>query len=345
MTQMKSYRLILTLVLICLLLIARNRMHAIENTQDREKKEKTARLLFQQKKYDQVILSLEKDYPYFKKATQLMLAQALNKQKKFLEESKVLEFIINRNKSDYPTLTKLGEAYFQLNRFDEAIQMFRSALEKNKNYEPALEGLLFLYESTNNFYEARSILKDLIKSQGEKTEYLHKLCRNDSLDGYIESSSQVCLKAINQDPHFPDSFVYLANNYYDQGEKEKAEKAYIKAAKKFPRSEFAQSAAGLFYFKNKDFHNSFPYFKQAVKLDLHSVRALKGLAQSALETGEYQISLQSFLQACRLDSSIEPFFRQAIAQLRAKNNYKWSESFSSQIIQCHPDPKDEPSKK
>lgn len=299
-----------------------------------EKREEAARQAFRTRKYERVIELLLGHAVEIGKPSRLMLAESLHKQKRFEDEVRVLELNLKDDAEDYLTLARMGQAYVELKKNDEAIQSFRQAIKKNRKYLPAYEDLLYLFETTNNLYEARLVLKDMAATFGSRKEYRNKMCRIDTLDGYVDNGIKVCLEAIYNDPEYPDSYVYLANNYRDAGKQTKAQQAYTDAAKRFPKSELVQSAAGRFFVERENFHAAYKYFRQATKADPKSVRALVGQAQSALEIGEYKNSLDSFIAACALDKSIATDFRQAATQLRVKQNYKWSGDFETKSNLC-----------
>lgn len=297
-------------------------------------KETKARAAFKRREYGQVIDLLTSDLNHISQSLKMMLVQSLEEEKNYQEEIRVIQLILKSNPQNHLLLTRLGNAYAELKNTDEASKFFRLAITNQPKYLPAHESLLYLFESTNNLYEARIVIKDMVKLFGRKVDFLHKLCRIDSVDGYLESSTKVCLEAIFKDPKYPDSYVYLANNYRDAGEKEKAQKSYADAAKRFPFSEFVQSAAGLYFIENHDFYSAYRYFGQAVKVDKSSVRALVGLAKSAIEIGEYREALESFMRACRSDKSVAGDFRRAAAQLRMKRVDQWIGEFESKSSLC-----------
>ena len=309
----------------------------LEPKQTIKKREEKANKAFQVGDHRKVEELLIGHLAEISKSSRVLLADSLHNQKKYTDEIRVLELTIKENESDYLVLTRIGDAYAELKKTDEATSSYRSAISSNRKYFPAYENLLFLFESTNNYYEAKIILKDMSKIFGAKKEFYHKLCRLDSLDGYIDSGLKNCLDAIYKDPDYPDSYVYLANNYRDAGEKVKAQKAYVEAAKKFQSSEFVQSAAGRYHLEIQDNHSAFKYFSQAVRSDPESVRALVGLAKSGLEIGEFKVSLDSFMKACKSDKSVTGEFRHAAAQLRVKRNYKWSGDFEAKSTLCRVD--------
>lgn len=299
-----------------------------------EKREEAARQAFRSRKYDRVIELLHGHAIDISKPSRLMLAESLHKQKRFEDEVRVLELNLKDDAEDYLTLARMGQAYVELKKNDDAIQSFRQAIKKNKKYLPAYEDLLFLFETNNNLYEARLVLKDMATVFGSRKEYKNKMCRIDTLDGYVDNGIKICLEAIYSDPDYPDSYVYLANNYRDSGKQTKAQQVYTDAAKRFPNSELVQSAAGRFFVERENYHAAYKYFRQGAKADRKSVRALVGQAQSALEIGEYKTSLDAFIAACALDKSIAPEFRQAATQLRVKQNYKWSGDFETKSNLC-----------
>lgn len=296
--------------------------------------EEMARTAFKNGEHGKVIELLLDNNNVISKPSRLMLADSLHEKKRYEDEIRVLDSVLKENPDDFLVLTKIANAYLNANKSDEAILSFRAAIKKNPKYLPAYENLLFLFESSDNYYESRLVLKDMMRKFGNRSEYMHKLCRIDSLDGYLESSSKACLDAIFRDPSYPDSYIYLANNYRDTGEKVKALKAYTDAAKRFQQSEFVQSAAGRYFAEMKDFHAAYRYFSKAIKINPQSLRAHLGLAKSALEIKKYRTSLEAYIKACKMDRTVVVEFRHAASQLRVQQNYKWASDFEIKSSHC-----------
>lgn len=174
----------------------------------------------------------------------LVLAQCLHQEKKYEEEIKILTQLTLQDKKDYRSFYSLAKAHSLNKNPTEAILAYRKTVALEPKYLPAYMGLLDIFEKADNRYEQRIIYKLLITKFGEKKEYLHALCRLNFLDSYFDQSISYCEKATDQDNSLADSYVYLGKSYKSINRDSKAKSILVDTAKKFPKSELAQWAAG-----------------------------------------------------------------------------------------------------
>jgi tetratricopeptide (TPR) repeat protein len=188
--------------------------------------------------------------------------------------------------------------------------------------------------ANDNRYEARTVINDMTRKFGKRPELYNELCRLYSIDGFIEQALQTCHQAIQLSPQNAKNFVYMANSYKDQKEPEKAGKLLSNAAKRFPKSEFLQVAAGDFYQGQKNHPVAARYYEKAVALNPKMAEAQIGLARSLTETGRFKEAYPHFFAACRADSQTLPEFQEALVKVRQSGNSDLESQFSRGIYSC-----------
>lgn len=315
------------------------------NPEDIKTRSQLASSYYQSKKFKDVIEILN---PYTEQLSidlYLLLAGSYSETKNFRNEVRILKMVSEKDKNNHNSFFVLGNAYLNLARqesepirkrknFDLAILSLRKSLDLKSNYLPTYDLLLNTFIDIDSKHEARSILNDMLNKFGRRSSYLNDLCRLYSLDGYLNQAIKICREAIQKSKSFPDNFVYLSQSYLDKGD-EKASGKFIKiAAKKFKKSEFAQWAAGEFYFKKKNFPVASRYFAAAVKADSTSVRSNLGFAESLFETEKYQKALPFFLNACQKDANARSHLASAAAKLRLQRKISLSKKFERAKYQC-----------
>lgn len=275
----------------------------------------------------------------------LALASAYSHRGEFIDEVRVLNLLTMRQPENYQWPYLLAQAYRKqmsiqkdyLKKKDiatQAIQSYRKSLSLKKDFKPAFNDLLttLLQQKANN--EARELVQEGITRFGERPELYRELCRLDANDGFLDSAVATCRKAINLAPAFPDNHVFLMQALHDQKEDKMAEANAVSAAKKFPRSEFVQWAAGTLFFKKKNFPVAARYFQTAVNADPKSSRAHFGLAQAIFESNQEAASLEHFTKACAADPTTLDTFLAAGGRLKQKGNTQLGEKFIHAAYTC-----------
>ncbi len=304
-----------------------------------------AQLRFKQKQYDKVVELLN---PYTEQlGTEgfLLLALAYSNQQNHAGEARVLSLLSAKQEENHRWHMLLAQAQLKAASLEtvrekerelttSAIQKLRRVLQLQKGYKPAFDLLVATLLYGRFHSEAREILLEGINRYGQRSELLRALCRLDSYDGFLEQAVTNCRTAIQLAPAYPDNYVYLAQALFDQKELEQAERNLIAAAKRFPKSEFVQWAAGTLFFRKKNFAVADRYFAAAVKLSPNSVRARFGVAQAQYESGQEEKSLENFVKACELDGTTVDVFLAAGGRLKQKGNTKLGELFVRRANTC-----------
>jgi tetratricopeptide (TPR) repeat protein len=297
--------------------------------------------------YDKVITLLNSYTDQLPPEGFLALASSYSNKKDFTNEIRVLGLLTAKYEDDYRWRMLSGQAYLKAadaqtapDKKQEfttsAIQQLRKARQLQPKYKPAYDLLLTTLQTNKLNNEARELLIEGLSKFGERPEILRDLCRLDSTDGFLVQAVNNCRAAIRAAPGFPDNYVYLVQSLHDQKEDQKAEKDVVVAARRFPRSEFVQWAAGMLFLRKKNYPVAVRYFKASLTADSKSGRGHFGLAQAMFESGEEAASLEHFITACQTlnDAPSVDVFLAAGGKLKQKGNYKLGEQFIQKANTC-----------
>lgn len=261
----------------------------------------------------------------------LLLASSYSNKEDYYNEVRVLKILCERDEKNYKARMLLAQAYMKLaNKNPNAenypalmtsgIQELRRVLSVNKKFKPAYDLLLNTLLQQRNNNEAREVLLEGIQLYGQRPELYRELCRLDSNDGFVQQAIHNCRESIKVSPNYPDHYVYLVQSLFDQDQDQAAEKAIINAAKRFPKSEFVQWAAGKLFMQKKNYPVASRYFQAAVKADSTMSRSRFGLAQSLFESGKEEEALEHFIAACKNDPTTLDVFLSSGGKLKQRGD-------------------------
>lgn len=258
----------------------------------------------------------------------LLLAQAYHKLEQYAQEVQTLQQVLLKAPNSSNAHLNLGLAHMANKQNEKGIVALRKAIELEPKNKRAYEALLETFRGSKNNYESRMIVKDMIQRFGKKASYLSEMCRLNSEDGYIDEAIKACKKAIAKDPKNPANHTYLALTYQNKRELKMAESILIRASRRFKKSELVQFTTGDFFLDKKAYSTAARFFDRAVKADGKSVRSQLGRAEAHFAIEGFDQSLESYLQACRLDKrQTRPKFLAAMAKLgyqkKSSHQMKW----------------------
>ncbi|OFZ19964.1 MAG: hypothetical protein A2Z20_10465 [Bdellovibrionales bacterium RBG_16_40_8] len=251
-------------------------------------------------------------------------------------EVRVLKAYSENDANHYKAFYLLGVAFKKNKKYNEAVQSLREAIDRAPKHRPSYEALLDVFSETKQNYEKRVLLSEMIKLLGEKKEFLNQLCKIFSDDGYINDAQSVCKKAVSKNSKYPDNHVYLAQTYYNLGNKSAAEKIFRSVGRQYKKSEFVQYAVGDYYLHEKNFSAAARYLQTAVNLNPASQRAQITLALAMFENEQYPEALTHFEKSCKLDKSNETAtaLKNSAAKLRKINSFSLGEKYDFKAAVC-----------
>ena len=305
-----------------------------------------AGIYIKQNEYDKVIALLNAYTDQLPADGFLALASSYSNKKDFTGEIRVLGLLVAKYEEDYRWHMLLAEAYLKAANVQpdpeknadlttNAIQQLRKILQNQPKYKPAFDRLLATLLTAKKHNEARELLTEGISKFGERPDLYRDLCRLNSTDGFLDEAVSACRDAIRLAPTFPDNYVYLVQSLHDQKEPMQAERTIVNAAKRFPKAEFVQWAAGTLFLRKKNFPVAARYFTAAVAADAKSNRAEFGLAQAMYESGDPLGSLNHYIKACAAgEQAVIDNFLAAGGKLKQSGNYKLGEQFVQKANTC-----------
>jgi len=310
-----------------------------------EVREQLARVYLKQKNWNKVIEHMNPHTDVASPRGYLLLATAYQENKDFGNVVRVIRLLSEKKPKDYQLRFMLGDALLKQaaqskdirdrQRLEtEGIESFRGAIRMKKTFRPPYQALVNFFLASGLNHEAREQINDMLRVFGQKGDLHADLCRLYALDGFLPQAIRHCQRARQLTPEFAESYVYLAQAYFDQKEMEKAESTLIEAAKRFPKSEFVQYGAGQFFLKKNNFPVAMKYLKRAVAGNADSGRSQLALAHSLFESGLAAESLPHYTKACQIDSSTQGELLGAASRLRLKGNPSLAAKFSQAAGGC-----------
>lgn len=307
-------------------------------------REALARELLEAKQHEKVIDILNPYTDLISKEALLNLAGAYHEVERFEDEIRILNTLLIKDDKNPELYFILGHAQLSHSKSvgpiakpteeARAIAHFRKSIDLNPKYKPSYEILLDTFVTNDNRYEARGILVDMIKHFGHRPEFYNELCRQYSIEGFIEQALSACKKAIQLSPRYPDNYVFMARAYKDQNETQKAGNLLSNAAKRFADSHFLQVAAGDFYQSQKNYPVAARYFERAVALNAKVPEAQIGLARALTETGRFREAYDHYVEACKYDPKTLPEFQEALVRVRQSGESNLETQFGRGIYSC-----------
>ena len=310
---------------------------------------KLAEVWIEQEKFDKAVELLNAYTDQLNSAGFRALAFAYSGLKKYEDEVRILTIIMKKEEENYQWRMLLAQAYLKqaaavpksdmeknARLLTSGIQQLRAALKISPKYKPAYDLLLKTLISQKMHNEARELLLEGLNTFGDRPELYREMCRIDSNDGFLVQAVTNCSRSIEISPNYPDHYVFLVQALYDQKEEVKAEVQATKAAKKFPKSEFVQWAAGTMFYRKKNYPVAARYFQAAVNASPDAGRSRFGLAQSLYEAGQEKEALEHFIKACKSDHSTVDTFLSSGARLKQKGEADLGAKYTQAAYICRP---------
>jgi Tfp pilus assembly protein PilF len=298
---------------------------------------KLAELYFQSKQYGDVVRLLKGDSEQLPRSSLITLAKSYGETQDQPNQGRILEHLVTMNQNDFEAFTLLGEYFITIKQDDDAIRNLRQALNIRPNYKTALENLLLIYQKKNNNFEMRLIYQDLIKHYGNNPEYISKLCKIHTLDGFYDTAKKYCRNGIKSDSKNPENYLYLAYIEQSLGNASTSNKILRAALQKFPESDIVLASYGAILIRQKNYAGAEKYFLLATKLNADYFDSQIGLANSSFESKDYDIALTAYKNACKLEPhKTARELKRASNFVRYKSIAKWEDSFAAALETCVP---------
>jgi len=199
-----------------------------------------------------------------------------------------------------------GEAYFQLGKYNEAVELLNSAIE----FHPDDGDLLFLlgisYNRIDDYENAAKYLGQAVDKKPDDVNALAMLALTyDSADDHAVSDSlyEVALS------HDPDNHLVLNNYSYSLAEREKELNRALEMSKRAveqrPENDAYLDTLGWIYFKLGDIDKAKQYVRKAIDVGSESAVVHDHMGDIYYHLSEYDKAMEFWQKALELDDSKE----------------------------------------
>lgn len=140
-------------------------------------------------------------------------------------------YLQQTNKDDLNALFNIAIAYYNLKKYDKALEYYKLVLEKDKNDGDIYNGIGNSYDELSQFDLAISNYKLAIKLNPKKSEYYYNIGNSYFDLKNFNEAIKYYLQAIAITPTYADAYSNLGNAYNAIGKNKEQIESYQKAAK------------------------------------------------------------------------------------------------------------------
>ena len=127
-----------------------------------------------------------------------------------------------------PVYYNLGNAYFEMDRPDDAVEAYLKALELDSELVTANYNLAQVYIQEEKYEEAEALLRELLDKDPDNEQILSTLAYVFSLAGEFGTSSEFYGRVIERDPGNINALYNLGILAWDREEYQKAEDYFLR---------------------------------------------------------------------------------------------------------------------
>ncbi|MDI6703824.1 MAG: tetratricopeptide repeat protein [bacterium] len=232
---------------------------------------------------------------HYKKGEELQRAkkypQAIYEYKKAIKQNPYYKEAYNR----------LGEVYYALLLFSEAISCFNKSLEIDKDFLAPYVNLGKTYEKKGDLDKAKGIFKKAEEINPVSFSVHYNLARVLYKTGDVTGAIDRYKKALKLRPNHTLTYLNIGSIYKKEGKGDLALKYYKKALECDPKNEWVYISLGSLY-EEENYKNAIEEYKKALKINPKNIAALNRLGNIYLkDNSEKAISIYEKVQ--RLEQS------------------------------------------
>jgi len=236
-----------------------------------------------------------------------------------------------------PVHNYLGNSYFDLKRYQDAMESCRQAINIMPDYAEAHYNLGNAYSKLGRYQDAAQAYKQAIKIKPGYTEAYNNLGNAYVGLGRFQEAAEAFKQAINVKTDYADAHNNLGNACLSLGRWQDAIENYKQAIRIKPNWAEAHYNLGAAYGKIGRYQDALEIYKQAVRIDPALAEAHNGLGAAYLDLGRYQDAIEPLKQAVR----IEPNYTDAYYNLGVAFNKlgRWQDAIDAlkKVIRVKPD--------
>ena len=218
--------------------------------------------------------NVKKSITYFKYAPKIIYAFSQVNRGNVEKAISIFNEAINEAPGFLPFYNALGEIYFGIQRFEDAIYEYKTAIWFDSLNISAYRGLCRCYEEMGDYDSAIETYQTLIKIHPYDAEYHSNLANIYYLMGEVETAISHYQHAITLNPsaEYTSVLAQMVGYLYQEGvgNLDAAISAYQLAYSLTPEDEEIYINLGKAFYDKEDIDNALTVYKRALELEPHS---------------------------------------------------------------------------
>lgn len=264
-------------------------------------------------------------------------------------------------------LNNLGNNYKELNKYEEALELYEKAIVLNPAYAEAYGNIAFIYEKMGKNEDALAMYKKALEvgenvigiynnlgifyyNLGKFNEAIavyHKAIetRPDYPDTYnnfgnvyekinkLNEAAASYLKAIELKPDYAEAYYNLANLYSSVGNNEKAVDSYQKAIEADPNLVKAYNNLGLIFHSLGKYEDAIISYKKATELGPKYVKAYNNLGNSYQAMNKHEEAISAYKRAIELNPNYAEAYNNLAVAYYYNKQYDLANQYCNKAIE------------
>jgi tetratricopeptide (TPR) repeat protein len=195
----------------------------------------------------------------------------------------------------------LGNSYFDLKRYQDAMESCKQAVNLMPDYAEANYNLGNAYSKLGRYQDAAQAYKQAVKIKPDYAEAYNNLAVAYVNIGSFQDALESCRQAVTIKPDYAEAYNNLGNACLSLGRWQDAIENYKQAIRIKPNWAVAYCNLGAAYGKIGSFQDAIEMYKQAVRIDPALAEAHNGLGAAYIDLGRYQDAIEPLKQVIRIE--------------------------------------------
>lgn len=204
----------------------------------------------------------------------------------------------------------LGNDFFDLGKYDKAINSYLKSLEYNPKNQNSIINLILSYQKSNKFELAETTIYKYYKKRVSdfNNQLLFLLGNNFFLSGKYEKAIKIYSEYLKIKPEDPNALFNIGITYQKLMDEDTALDFFLKAYKINNDHKPSLYNIADYYYKKKEYNQSLNYFSKLEKLDPSNKELFYKLAEVEFLIEEYDLARKHISTAISLSKENSEYY-------------------------------------
>jgi tetratricopeptide (TPR) repeat protein len=248
-----------------------------------------------------------------------------------------LKRVIELKPKDEMALSLLGIVYLQLGSLNEAEAYFKRTLDVNSKNVDAYNNLSLVYYKQQRYEAAISELRESLSIQPNNADTVRSLASMYLEMGQTEEAIREYKRVIQLDPKSESAYTTLAHLFFQKNQLDEIVSLYSRADGKIARSSDALTNLGFTYLFKGDLKQAVKYFNLSNQANPSKPETHYGLGLINYKQANLDAAIQEFRQAVLLRKQYPDALRQLAISYEDKGEYIKALYYYHQLLKMSPD--------